>query len=147
MKRPKNLKTNDQFIVIKRSPFFNVGDTILLSEDDGSDYPYFWLNSDKPSYHSIHFSNLEPYPKTVRDAQVGDVVVDEICGDEHLVLERFQNTVVLSSCNDFKKASDPFTFDELEEGYTLKDTPEVVDDKTAKAMKLLKEAGYKISKE
>ena len=119
MKRPTNLKINDQFIVIKRSPFFNVGDTILLSEDDGSDHPYFWLNADKPSYHSIHFSNLEPYPKTVRDAQVGDVVVDNV-GAERMVLERGQSTVVLSYCNDFKAGGIIHHFDQLEENYTLK---------------------------
>jgi len=123
MQRPNNLKINDQFRVIKRSPFFNVGDTILLSEDDGSDYPYFWLNSDKPSYHSMHFSNLEPYPKSVRGAQVGDVVVG-CFGKEHMVLERGQSTVLLSYGNDFKKAIDTnHTFDELEEYFTLKDAP------------------------
>ena len=147
MQRPTNLKINDQFRVIKRSPFFNVGDTILLSEDDGSDYPYFWLNSDKPSYHSIHFSNLEPYTKTIRDAQVGDVVVDEY-GEERMVLERLQNIVLLSQANDFKKTlSNIYHFDQLEEYFTLKDAPEVVDDKTAEAMKVLKEAGYTITKD
>jgi len=121
MQRPKNLKINDQFRVIKRSPFFNVGDTILLSEDDGSDYPYFWLNSDKPSYHSMHFSNLEPYPKSVRGAQVGDVVVGKYNNEgERMVLERGQNTVVLSYGYDFKKADVNYHFDELEEYFTLK---------------------------
>jgi len=121
MQRPNNLKINDQFRVIKRSPFFNVGDTILLSEDDGSDYPYFWLNSDKPSYHSMHFSNLEPYPKSVRGAQVGDVVVGKYNNEgERMVLERGQNTVVLSYGYDFKKADVNYHFDELEEYFTLK---------------------------
>jgi len=121
MQRPTNLKINDQFRVIKRSPFFNVGDTILLSEDDGSDYPYFWLNSDKPSYHSMHFSNLEPYPKSVRGAQVGDVVVGKYNNEgERMVLERGQNTVVLSYGYDFKKADVNYHFDELEEYFTLK---------------------------
>jgi len=84
--------------------------------------------------------------KTIRDAQVGDVVVEN-SGYERMVLERGQNTVVLSLADDFKKSDDNFTFDELEENYTLKDTPEVVDDKTAEAMKLLKEAGYKVTKD
>jgi len=144
MQRPTNLKIHDQFIVIKRSPFFNVGDTILLSEDDGSDYPYFWLNSDKPSYHSMHFSNLEPFTKTIRDAQVGDLVVSRD-GDEHMVLERGQNTVDLSYPDDFKKMGGGFTFDELEEDYTLKDAPEV-DSIMAEVMEILKSKGYKISR-
>jgi len=144
MQRPTNLKIHDQFIVIKRSPFFNVGDTILLSEDDGSDYPYFWLNSDKPSYHSMHFSNLEPFTKTIRDAQVGDLVVSR-SREERMVLERFQNTVVLSIPDDFKKMGGGFTFDELEEDYTLKDAPEV-DSIMAEVMEILKSKGYKISR-
>jgi len=143
MQRPNNLKINDQFRVIKRSPFFNVGDTILLSEDDGSDYPYFWLNSDKPSYHSMHFSNLEPFTKTIRDAQVGDIVIRG--RDEHMVLERGQNTVDLSYPDDFKKMGGGFTFDELEEDYTLKDAPEV-DSIMAEVMEILKSKGYKISR-
>ena len=84
--------------------------------------------------------------KTIRDAQVGDVVDDEY-GDEYMVLERGQSTVVLSSADYFKVGGSILTFDELEENYTLKAEPEVVDDKTAEAMKLLKEAGYKVTKD
>jgi len=76
MQRPNNLKINDQFIVIKRNPFFNVGDTILLSEDDGSDCPCFWLNADKPSYHSIHFSKLEPYAKTAKINHRSEILLE-----------------------------------------------------------------------
>jgi len=85
--------------------------------------------------------------KTIRNAQVGEVVVGKSSGYEHLVLERGQNTVILSKANEFKKSFDNYHFDELEERYTLKVEPEVVDDKTAEAMKLLKEAGYKITKD
>ena len=45
-------------------------------------------------------------------------------GDEHMVLERGQSTVTLSYENDFKKSDDNYTFDELEEIFTLKDAPE-----------------------
>jgi len=146
MKRPNNLKVGDMFRVIEGVGIFKGGDIITLKEDDGTDWPYFWNNADKSFFWSINFSRLEPYPKTIRDVQVGDVVVGEYSGDERMVLERGQNTVVLSYADDFKKSDDNFTFDELEKQYTLKTEP-VVDDKTAEAMKLLKEAGYKISKD
>jgi len=61
--------------------------------------------------------------KTIRDAQVGDIMIGKNHGAEYMVLERFQNTVVLSSVNDFKKAGGIYTFDELEEYYTLKAEP------------------------
>jgi len=145
MQRPTNLKVGDTFKVIEEDGIFKVGEIVSLDNDDNTNSPFFW-KEDKSTCWRIFFSNLEPYAKTVRCAQVGDVVVDEICSDEHLVLERLQNTVVLSSCNDFKKASGNFTFDELEEHFTLKAEPEVVDT-IAEAMKLLKEARYKIVKE
>jgi len=144
MQRPNNLKEGDMFRVIRGYYGFELGDIISIKYDDGTAVPYFW-NADKSKYYCRSFSDLEPYTKTIRDAQVGDVVVSRD-GYEHLVLERGQNTVLISFGNEFKKSKDNYTFDELEEYYTLKDTPEVVDT-IAKAMKLLKEAGYKISKE
>jgi len=87
-------------------------------------------------------------PKTIRDAQVGDVVVGKNSKNQQMVLERLQNIVLLSYANDFKKAnSATYTFDELEEYFTLKNEPVVVSDKTAEAMKVLKEAGYTITKD
>jgi len=145
MQKPKNLKAGDQFRVIERYGIFKVGEIVTLKDDDGSDNPFFW-KEDKSNHWSIYFSDLEPYPKTVRDAQVGDVLVSR-GGYEYLVLERGQNSVLLSCGNDFKKADGDYTFDQLEEYFTLKDTPEVVDDKTAEAMKVLKEAGYTITKD
>jgi len=146
MQRPKNLKEGDQFRVIEEDEGLYVGEIISLKKDDESNCPFFW-NADRSDSYCINFSKLEPHTKTVRDAQVGDVVVG-CFGKEHMVLERGQSTVLLSHGNDFKKAIDTnHTFDELEEYFTLKAAPEVVDDKTAKAMKLLKEAGYKIIKE
>jgi len=141
MQRPNNLKVGDKFRVIRGN---RAWDIISLKQDDGSDYLYFW-NEDKSDYHYMYFSNLEPYTKTIRDAQVGDVVVRRD-GVEHMVLERGQSTVLLSYGSDFKEADVNYHFDELEKDFTLKDEPEVVD-KTAEAMKLLKEAGYKINKE
>ena len=87
-----------------------------------------------------------PSPKSIRDVHVVDVVIGKL-GFEHMVLERGQSTVTLSHENDFKKSKDNYHFHELEQYYTLKAEPEVVDDKTAEAKKLLKEAGYKIIKE
>jgi len=145
MQRPTNLKAGDKFRVIVGYMSFNLGEIVSLQVDDGTDAPFF-CKEDKFHYSWINFSKLEPYTKTIRDAQVGDVVVDE-GGEEYMVLERWQNTVKFSQRNNFKKTGHDATFDELEEYFTLKDAPEVVDDKTAEAMKLLKEAGYKISKE
>jgi len=108
--------------VIVKGFRFNVGDIISLKSDDGSDYPYFW-NGDRSDYWSMNFSQLEPYLKTIRDAQVGDVVVED--GEEHMVLERWQNTVLLSQIDNFKRIGCIFTFDKLEEDFTLKNAPKV----------------------
>jgi len=143
MKKPENLKINDMFRVIEGDSYFNVGEIIKLKEDDGTGRPYFW-KEDKSDYYCIRFSSLEPYAKTARDAQVGDVVADKI-GNEYMVLERGKRTVLLSGKNDFTKTGDTYTFGQLDRYFTLKAEPEV-DDKTAEAIKLLKEAGYKISK-
>ena len=147
MKRPPNLKVGDKFRVIEGDEYFHVGEIISLEEDDGSDNPWFW-KEDKSKLDCIHFSSLKPLTKSVRDAQVGDVVANNDGGDESMILERWQNTVFLSYSNDFKRSSSSIiTFDELERYYTLKAEPEVVDEKLAEAIRLLKEAGYKIVKE
>ena len=145
MQKPTNLKAGDQFRVTVKGFYFDVGEIITLKHDDGTICPFFW-NADGSYCNYIQFSKLEPYPKTIRDAQVGDVVVNR-SGGEHMVLERGQNTVTLSYFGDFKKSSGNFHFDELEENFTLKAEPVAVDDKTAEAMEILKKAGYKISKE
>ena len=124
MQKPKNLKAEDKFRVIERFNHFNVGEIITLKEDDESENPYFW-KEDKSDYWSIYFSKLEPYPKTVRDAQVDDVVVEKDDGGERMVLERWQNTVGLSSYSAFKEFGETMTLDDLEKYYTLKDAPEV----------------------
>ena len=124
MKRPTNLKIGDQFRVIEGYPDFSVGEIITLQRDDGTDRPFFW-KEDRSDWHYIYFSKLEPYQKTVRDVQIGNVVVDKDDVEERMVLERGQNSVLLSYADNFKKASDNYTFDELEEYYTLKDTPEL----------------------
>jgi len=143
MQRPNNLKVGDKFRVIRGN---RTGDIISLKQDDGTENPFFW-NEDWSEYHCMYFSNLEPYLKTIRDAQVGDVVVGKY-GEERMVLERLQNIVLLSQANDFKKTlSNIYHFDQLEEYFTLKNAPVVVSDKTAEAMKVLKEAGYTITKD
>ena len=145
MQRPTNLKVGDQFRVIERYGIFKVGEIVTLKDDDGTDNPFFW-NKDKSDSYCTYFSNLEPFTKTIRDAQVGDVVINR-SGGEHMVLERGQSTVTLSYSNDFKKSSGNFHFDELEEYYTLKAEPEVVDDKMAEVMEILKSKGYKFNRE
>jgi len=132
MKKPENLKVGDMFRVIEEKGLFNAGEIISLKEDDGSVCPYFW-KEDKSDYRGMFWSNLEPYPKSVRDAQVGDVVVIGEYGGEYLVLERGQNSVLLSCGNYFKKADGNYTFDQLEKYFTLKDAP-VVDDNIVLSM-------------
>ena len=118
MKRPTNLKIGDMFRVTDKNTFFDKGEIVSLGRDDGSDSPYFW-KEDKSHQYWIDFSYLEPVTKTARDAQVGDVVIG-ISG-EHMVLERGQNTVLLSQANYFKKPCvGNYHFDELEEHFTLK---------------------------
>jgi len=145
MQRPNNLKVGDRFTVIERNNYFNVGEIISLKDDDGSTNPDFW-SEDKSYFWCISFSDLEPHTKTVRDAQVGDVVVCD--SREYMVLERWRSTILLSYADEFKKAASAiYTFDEMESYYTLKNAPDVKSAKTAEAMKVLKEAGYTITKD
>jgi len=145
MQKPTNLKEGDLFRVIVEDSNFDIGEIISLKSDDGTNNPIFWTE-DRSDYCCIYFSSLEPVAKTVRYARVGDVVVSRD-GDEHMVLERGQNTVLISFGNEFKKSKDNYTFDELEEYYTLKAEPEVVDDKMAEVMEILKSKGYKFNRE
>ena len=145
MQRPTNPKVGDKFRVMKEIGLLKVGEIFSLKED-ADRCPYFW-NEDGSEYYSIFWSNLEPHTKSVRDAQVDDIVIEKINGFEHMVFERGERTVLLSCGNNFKNSMGNYPFDRLEQYYTLKAEPEVVDDKTAEAMKLLKEAGYKIIKE
>jgi len=123
MQKPTNLKAGDKFRVIERYNGLKLGEIISLERDDGTENPYFW-NADKSDCHSMYFSKLEPYAKTVRDAQVGDIVVDN-SGHERMVLERWHNSVLLSASDNFRNAYDTYTFYELEEDYTLKAESEV----------------------
>ena len=145
MTRPTNLRVGDMFRVIEADGDFKVGEIISLKIDDGTENPFFWKEN-KSSCCSIRFSDLEPYTKTIRDVQVGEVVIDKDAGDERMVLERGQNTVGLSSYSAFKEFGETMTLDDLEKYYTLKAEPEPVDDKIAEAIKLLEKAGYNIEK-
>jgi len=118
MQRPTDLNVGHMFRVIRGN---RTGDIISLKQDDGTENPFFW-NEDKSDYHSMYFSNLEPYLKTIRDARVGDIVVDED-SKKRMVLGRWQNTIMLSLTNNFKRTGFIFTLDELEEDFTLKDAP------------------------
>jgi len=148
MTKPNNLKAGDQFRVIVEDGFFSLGEIISLKIDGDSDCPLF-LSADKSESYFVYWSELEPIAKTIRDAQVGDVVINED-GEEHMVLERGQNTVLISFGNEFKIAHDIYTFDQLKEYFTLKAEP-VVDDKMAgvmaEVMEILKSKGYKFNRE
>jgi len=144
MQRPKNLKIGEKFRVIEGDGYFNVGEIISLKEDDDSDCPYFW-RAGGSDWDCINFSKLEPYAKTIRDAQVGDVVVG-CFGKEHMVLERGQSTVLLSCGNNFRKAIDTnHTFDELEEYYTLKAAPVVADNVVLTMNEIAEKFGVDVS--
>jgi len=151
MQKPTNLKAGDQFKVIEGDSNFHLGEIITPKGDDGSDCPPFW-NADKSDYHSMYFSKLEPYTKTVRDAQVGDVVEDSNAA-RYLVFERGQSTVLLSRKNDFTKTGDSYIFDQLDRYFTLKDAPEVVSDNVVLSMNEIAEkfgvdvSNLKITKE
>ena len=118
MTKPTNIKVGDLFRVIVEDGFFSLGEIISLGIDGDSDCPLF-LSADKSESYFVYWSELEPIEKTVRDAQVGDVVVRGN-GEERMVLERGQSTVLLSYANNFKKSKDNYHFDELEAQFTLK---------------------------
>jgi len=145
MQKPNNLKIGDKFRVIEEDGFFSLGEIISLKIDGDSDCPLF-LSADKSKSYFVYWSELEPVAKTIRDAQVGDVVDRD--SREYMVLERWRSTILLSYADEFKKAASAiYTFDEMESYFTLKNAPDVKSAKTAEAMKLLKEAGYKITKD
>jgi len=122
MNRPTNLKVGDLFKVIEENDYFDVGEIITLKKDDHTENPRFW-NENKSNSRYINFSKLEPHIKTVRDAQVDDIVIGKSIGCEFMVLERGRRTVLLSCGNDFKNSLGNHTFDRLEEDFTLKDAP------------------------
>jgi len=141
MQRPTDLNVGHMFRVIRGN---RTGEIISLKQDDGTENPFFW-NEDWSEYHCMYFSNLEPYLKTIRDAQVGDVVVGNSSGFEYLVLERGKNTVLLSSADNFKRAQSDYTFDQLEEGYTLKDAPVVADNVVLTMNEIAEKFGIDVS--
>jgi len=168
IKRLKEFKTSNKMSAKQLASFFNLSGSSISFYLNGKGYPkksnkermislmenhnvLRWCNVvGKPISFSLEEKNdvieEKPVIKTIRDAQVGDVVVHRD-GQEHMVLERGQSTVILSSAYYFKIAHDIYTLDELEEDFTLKAEPEVVDDKMAEVMEILKSKGYKISRE
>jgi len=145
MQRPNNLKVGEKFKVIERNYYFNVGEIISLKQDDGTENPFFW-KEDKSDFWSINFSSLEPYVKTIRGARVGDVVVGKNSKNQQMVLGRWQNTIMLSYADDFKKAnSATYTFDELEEYFTLKNEPVVADNVVLTMNEIAEKFGVDVS--
>jgi len=145
MEKPENLKVGDMFRVIVEDCVFESGEIVTLKEDDGTDWPYFW-DAHKSDWHCINFSDLEPHQKTVRDVQVDDVVIGKLNGFEYMVLERGQRTVLLTYYDNFKKSKDNYTFDELEQYFTLKDAPEVDDNIVLTMNEIAERLGVDVSK-
>jgi len=92
------------------------------SADDKLGYRYSWkLNKD---FTDCGVTNLKPLNKTIRDVEIGDIIIDSE-GDERMLLDVRERIVGLAFSHDFENFSGFSTFEELEEdGYKLKDEPE-----------------------
>ena len=87
-------------------------------------YKYSWeLNKD---FTNCLVTNLKPLNKTIRDVEIGDIVVDKYNNEnKRMVLDVREKIVGLSECDDFENFDCFYTFEELEKyGYKLKDEPE-----------------------
>ena len=102
---------------------------ICQNEEDGATtdnllgYKYSWeLNKDFTDYD---VTNLKPLNKTIRDVEIGDIVVDKYNNEnKQMVLDVREKIVGLSEYDDFEIFGYFYTFEELEEDYELKDEPE-----------------------
>ena len=89
--------------------------------EDKLGYKYSWvLNKD---FTHDNVTNLKPFNKTIRDVEIGDILVRD--GEEQMVLDVREKIVGLSEYYDFNSFCNFYTFEELEKyGYELKDEPE-----------------------
>jgi len=78
------IDTTRRFVVVKGDEDFDKGDILELPNDDETTYPYFKRISDGER-HFMYWSSLAYADKTLRDMEVGDIVIDED-GDEREVL-------------------------------------------------------------
>ncbi len=87
-------------------------------------YKYSWeLNKD---FTDSLVTNLKPFNKTIRDVEVGDIIVNKY-NDENkrMVLDVREKIIGLSGQDNFEVFNFFYTFEELEKyGYELKDEPE-----------------------
>ena len=88
-----------------------------LSAENKLGYKYSWSLTD-----SI-VTNLKPFNKTIRDVEIGDILIRD--GEEQMVLDVREKIIGLSEYYDFNSFCNFYTFEELERyGYKLKDEPE-----------------------
>jgi len=78
------IDTTRRFVVVKGDSIFNEGDILELPNDEETTCPYFKRISDGER-HSMYWDSLAYADKTLRDMEVGDIVIDED-GDEREVL-------------------------------------------------------------
>ena len=82
---------------------------------------WFYIDECFHSYNETGYLRIHTVsPKTVRDAQVGEVVVEKDDEFGRVVLERLENTVFLSEDGYFHRTSHWITLDGLIKYYTLK---------------------------
>jgi len=103
---------------------------ICQNEKDGSwtedrlGYKYSWqLNKD---FTNDNVTNLKPFNKTLRDVEVGDIIVNKYNNEnKRMVLDVREKIIGLSGYDNFEVFNYFYTFEELEKyGYELKDEPE-----------------------
>lgn len=95
-----------------------------VTADNLLGYKYSWqLDKD---FTNDNVTNLKPFNKTIRDVEVGDIIVNKYNNEnEGMVLDVREKIVGLSWDNNFEVFDYFFTFEELEkDGYKLKDEPE-----------------------
>jgi len=91
---------------------FEVDDILEFVRDDDDDMPFFRRLSDGCVF-CTRLANLSYAERTLRDMQVGDIVVD-IEGNEAMVLSVSGKVFLFSMVNDFVKADKWVTFEQAE---------------------------------
>lgn len=90
-----------KFIVLEGNELFDKGETVTLLEDDDTRMPRF-IN-EKGSMRFIHWSGLSYADRTIRDMNVGDILVNRE-GFENRVLEVGENSFFPQYCRPFNRA-------------------------------------------
>ena len=105
------------------TPFICQNEKDGVSAENKLGYKYSWrLNKD---FTNDYVTNLKPFNKTIRDVEIGDIIVDKYYNEnKRMVLDVREKIVGLSRDDNFEVFNSFFTFEELEESYKLKDEPE-----------------------